>query len=334
MRILIAIILMVTGCAAWAEEYNLGIRRITTKVAGVEVPVRVFYPTFKKAVETQFGPWRLVAAANSDPAPGPFPLIVISHGLGGNDWNHHLLARRLVSKGFVVAAVRHPDDLKRVGRQAILVLRPLELKAAIDHLLGDDLGKIINSDSIGAFGFSQGGLTVLRAIGAEAEHQKLIEHCQTQGNVDEEFCTGKSAGTWQRLGILWSKLTYDVPDFDPTQLVADERIKVTIVAAPVGAPVTDLSSVNTPLWIMRPGADSVLKFPFHAEAIHKSLNIPHDYSVYEGVEHYAFLSPFPESIKTEVGLPANDPEGFDRAAFLAKTNEAIVNYFEQNLVRR
>lgn len=276
----------------------------------------------------------MTAAKNSDAAPGSFPLIVISHGLGGNDWNHHLLAQRLVAKGFVVAAVRQPDDLKRVGRQAILVLRPLELKALIDSVFDADLGKVINPDRIGAFEFSQGGLTVLCALGAQADHQKLIEHCQTHRKADEEFCTGKSAGVWQKLGILWSKLTHDEPDFDPAQPVADERIKVAIVAAPVGAPITDLSSVDTHLWIMRPGADSVAKFPFHPEAIHKALNVPHDYTVYDGVEHYAFLSPFPESIKAEVGLPANDPEGFDRSAFLTEVNEAIVEYFEQNLVRK
>ena len=85
---------------------------------------------------------------------------------------------------------------------------------------------------------------------------------------------------------------------------------------------------------MRPGAESVAKFSFLAEAIHRALNIPHDYTVYDVVEHYAFLSPFPESIKAEVGLPANDPEGFDQSAFLTEVNEAIVEYFEQNLVRK
>lgn len=276
----------------------------------------------------------MTAAKNSDTAPRSFPLIVIFHGLGGNDWNHNLHAQRLVAKGSVVAAVHHPDGLKRVGRQAILTLRPLELKDVIDRVIDADLGKVINPDRIGAFGFSQGGLTVLRALGAQADHQKLIENCQTHRKADEEFCTEKSAGVWQRLGVLWGKLKNDKPDFNPAQPVADERIKVAIVAASVGAPITDLSSVDTPLWIMRPGAESVAKFSFLAEAIHRALNIPHDYTVYDGVEHYAFLSPFPESIKAEVGLPANDPEGFDQSAFLTEVNEAIVEYFEQNLVRK
>ncbi len=332
---LVGSLLIMTWGAAAAEDYNVGVSRITTKVAGVEVPVRMFYPTAAEATETRFGPWELVVARNADPASGSFPLIVISHGLGGNDWNHHLLAQRLVAKGFVVAAVRHPDDLKRVGRQAILVLRPLEVRAAIDQVLKDGtFGKIVDADRIGGFGFSQGGLTVLRTLGADAEHQKLIDHCEALGKDDEEFCFAKSAGMLQRLGFAVSNFTYTVPEFDPDQSVVDERIKVAVVAAPVGAPITGLASVKRPVWLIRAGSDDVLKFPFHAEAIHKSLASSHDYTVLDGIEHYAFLSPFPESIKPEVGLPAIDPEGFDRAGFLEKTNQAIVEYFLKHLVQR
>lgn len=331
MRFWISMLLIITGCATSAADYNLGIRRLSTEVAGVEVPIRLYYPTAEKATQTEFGPWTLIAAKNSNPAIGVFPLIVISHGLGGNDWNHHLLAQRFVAKGFVVAAVRHPDDLKRVGSQALLHLRPLELQAAIDRVLDGELGKLIDRESIGAFGFSQGGLTVLRALGAQADHQKLVEHCQKHKIADEEFCTGKSASVWQKLGLLWGKLTYSAPYFDPTQPVDDKRLKAAVVAAPVGAPVTDLLPVRTPIWIIRPGADHVLKFPFHAEAIHKALDTPHEYTVYQGVEHYAFLSPFPQSIKAEVGLPANDPHGFDRGAFLEEINSKIVDFFHENL---
>lgn len=328
MRFLMAALLAMMVSTAWASDYNVGIRAIATEVAGVEVPIRVFYPTMAEAPETRFGPWELPAARNADPATGAFPLIMVSHGLGGNDWNHHLLAQLLVRHGFVVAAVRHPDDLKRVGRQAILVLRPMEVRSALDKVLDDPaFGPVIDANRIGAFGFSQGGLTVLRLLGAQAQHQKLIDHCIAQRDADEEFCTGKSAGMWQRLGILWSKLTYSVPDFDPDQPVSDARIKAAVVAAPVGAPITDLSAVQTPLWIIRAGADDVLTFPFHAEAIHEALPNAHDYTVAEDVAHYAFLSPFPDSIKSDVGLPAQDPKGFDRPAFLRETNAAILAYF-------
>jgi hypothetical protein len=53
------------------------------------------------------------------------------------------------------------------------------------------------------------------------------------------------------------------------------------------------------------------------------------YRVVERLHHYAFLSPFPEKIAGEVDEPAQDPEGFDRAEFLAQTNQTIIELFEQ-----
>ena len=53
--------------------------------------------------------------------------------------------------------------------------------------------------------------------------------------------------------------------------------------------------------------------------------------VLDGAGHYAFLSAFPESIEDEVGLPARDPLGFDRAAVLARTSDNIVDFFSKPL---
>ena len=88
MRFLVAIIFIMAWGTVQAEEYNVGIRRITTEVADVEIPVRMFYPTREEAIEAKFGPWELLAARNALPMQGEFPLVAISHGLGGNDWNH------------------------------------------------------------------------------------------------------------------------------------------------------------------------------------------------------------------------------------------------------
>lgn len=116
--------LLISSATANAQPY-VSAQRISTEVAGVEVPIRIFYPTATQAPDTRFGPWELNIAKNAEPIDGSYPLIMISDGLGGNDWNHHLLASRLVSARFVVAAVRHPDDFLRVGEPEHGVLQPL-----------------------------------------------------------------------------------------------------------------------------------------------------------------------------------------------------------------
>ena len=41
-------------------------------------------------------------------ADGKFPLVVLSHGLGGNQYNISWLATALVTHGYIVAGVNHP----------------------------------------------------------------------------------------------------------------------------------------------------------------------------------------------------------------------------------
>ncbi len=104
-----------------------------------------------------------------------------------------------------------------------------------------------------------------------------------------------------------------------------------MAAAPVGLLFDDLSRVQTPVLLIRAGADQALRFPYHAENVHNLLPGAHRYDVIEGLHHYAFLSPFPSKIAYSVGEPAQDPDGFDRAAFLAETNLTIAAFFKEAL---
>ena len=233
-RVIVAILVALICSTAQAEEYNVSVRRIMTEFVGVEVPVRVFYPTLENATEARFGPWELSAAKNATPASGQFPLITISHGLSGNDWNHHLLAGRLVKAGFVVAAVRHPDDLLRVGRPEITVLRPRELTAAIDAVLIDNrFGPIVDAERIGAFGFSLGGFTVLAAAGGRIQYEKIVRHCSNAEN-DPEFCIGEDGGMPLPMWLRTRRLVYSIPQVDLKEDVLDSRIDAVVAAAPVG----------------------------------------------------------------------------------------------------
>lgn len=330
MRFLIAAILMsLTWSTVQAEEYDVGIRRIMTEFAGVEVPVRVFYPTLENATETRFGPWELSAAKNAVPASGQFPLIAVSHGLSGTDWNHHLLASSLVKAGFVVAAVRHPDDLLRIGQPEITVLRPRELTAAIDAVLIDNrFGPIVDAEKIGAFGFSLGGFTVLAAAGGRIEYGKIAQHCSNAGN-DPEFCIGEEGGEPLPMWLRARRLVYSIPEVDLAEDVLDPRIDAVVASAPVGLLFNDMSRVQMPVLLYRASSDQSLRAPYHAENIHKLLTVEHRYRVIDDLHHYAFLSPFPDSIAAEVGEPAQDPSGFDRGAFLEEINGEVVDFFRE-----
>ena len=50
------------------------------------------------------------ARINAVVSPGKHPLIIISHGSGGNRYNQYYLSEFLASHGYIVAAVEHPHN--------------------------------------------------------------------------------------------------------------------------------------------------------------------------------------------------------------------------------
>ena len=204
-------------------------RRIVTQVADVDVGVRFFYPSIEHAAVTGFGAWMLHLVKNARMRAETYPLVMVSHGLGGNRWNHHLLAQSLVKAGFIVAAVGHPDDLLRLGSPEHMVMRPLELKAGLDAVLLDNGFKAqIDPECIGIFGYSLGGFTALAAAGGRASFSQIVKHCATSRN-DLAFCIGNKSVN--ALPICRP------PRVHLDQDLYDPRFKALVLAAPVGGPI-------------------------------------------------------------------------------------------------
>jgi dienelactone hydrolase len=118
---------------------------------------------------------------------GPFPLIIMSHGNGGNWSSHQHIADHLASHGYIVLAPNHPaSDTARVfrgrkdyatgpssGRDPAAVLgRPKDVSFLIDQAelwnsqTGHFLEGKIDTDKIGAVGHSYGSYTVQAVCGA------------------------------------------------------------------------------------------------------------------------------------------------------------------------
>ena len=135
-----------------------------------DVPAKLFYPV----------------------AGGPFPLIVLSHGLGGSRDGLDYLGRFWAEHGYVCAQLQHvgtdqsvwsraktveeaQENLKRAGGDIQNILnRPRDVSFSIDQLLkldadeNSELKGKINADEIGVAGHSLGGLTALLSSGQRA----------------------------------------------------------------------------------------------------------------------------------------------------------------------
>jgi predicted dienelactone hydrolase len=113
------------------------------------------------------------------PAPsrnGPFPLVMVSPGLGGSHWGYLYVGTRLASHGFVVAVTDHYGDGQYPWSSAddnVLFNRTRDVSFAITELLqqNDTVGELLygamDPSKIAMSGHSVGGYATLALAGGD-----------------------------------------------------------------------------------------------------------------------------------------------------------------------
>ena len=125
----------------------------------------------------------------SEDAPlvmGTFPVVLLSHGLGGNIRTLSWLAAGLAERGVIVVSVNHPhsttgDMDMRLGLNHWT--RTQDLATALDKLSADpQFKRHIDTTRIMAAGFSYGGWTALSLGGATGNLKGYAQHCAEVGD--------------------------------------------------------------------------------------------------------------------------------------------------------
>ena len=126
------------------------------------------------------------AAPNAPILPGSdkFPLILLSHGIGGSSAMMGWLGSALASHGYIAAAVNHPGNNSledyTIPGAIFWGQRAHDLSALLDLLIADPtFGPRIDSRRVGAAGFSLGGLTVIELAGGIAEFSLYQDFCKS-----------------------------------------------------------------------------------------------------------------------------------------------------------
>ncbi|WP_170432472.1 alpha/beta hydrolase family protein [Ruegeria arenilitoris] len=116
-------------------------------------------------------------------AEGKHPLILLSHGSGGNADTLGWLTTGLVQRGAIVLAVNHPGSTSGDSsprRSVDLEPRAEDLSAALDAVIADPaFAPFIDADQIGTVGFSLGGATALGLAGVRFDGAKQDANCST-----------------------------------------------------------------------------------------------------------------------------------------------------------
>lgn len=259
-------------------------------------------------------------------------LILLSHGIGGSELAHSVLAQALARSGYLVAALRHPGDnwqdrsLIEQSPERYFDERPRQASRVIDALLADPawkdrIARDAQGPRIGALGHSAGGYTVLALAGGQPDLSRVRQHCQTQAAADPIFCSvGRAAASQSAAPVA------------ATALLRDERVRAVVAMAPTGVPFTpeSLAAVRVPTRIYVAEQDRFLVPRFHAEWVASKLPEPNLRRVAHA-GHYAFMDSPSIAIPSPDGDLAANPPGFDRAAFLQQAAGEITRFFDQQL---
>ncbi|MEJ2765662.1 alpha/beta fold hydrolase [Photobacterium sp. MCCC 1A19761] len=315
-------------------DYHVGFRKVMveSKDTGEQFPMSVVYPTQTPETQVQFGPFAMALAIGSEISSGQFPLILISHGSGGSNLAHRSIAFALARKGFVVGMPLHPgnnfENNQAEGTTRNWQNRPKHLRAAIDALVTHpQLSKRLDVGSIAVIGHSMGGYAALAAAGAVADTGQIIEQCTSQTDMKDPFCLSVQGNQLAAVRIETPK---------------DPRIKAAVLMAPVGLAfraADAFAKVDIPTLLIRAEKDEELTEPYHSAVIAAGYTGKTDNNgkakltevTIQDAGHYAFITPYPESIKAELGVVAEDLAGFDRSAFHQELSAMIVAYLTQTL---
>ena len=307
---------------------------------GRDLQLVVYYPTSDAAARLVFAENPVfqgvtVAAGDSailPPGDGSYPVILMSHGLGGHYRSLAWLASGLAEQGAIVVAVNHPNSTfgdfdMQTGLQHWT--RPEDLTLALDWLLATpDLGPLADAQDVHVAGFSYGGWTALSMIGVRGNLPGYIAHCDSYG-ARSSHCAdiaeagadlaALDAGLWgadhadpriQSVVAIDPGLTHGLGGEEVAGVQGDVLL-VSLGQGPDRMPATDISAAGSNLIALLPEAD-VLEV---APAAHFSM-LP-------------LCKPAGAAILAEEkdDPVCTDPEGADRAAIHAQVLAATIGFF-------
>lgn len=184
---LAAAAISVVASTAQAQPFQTGLSSLDIKASEHHRGLQgiIWYPTQDTAgaaIHHENAVWTgITAIEGAEPAPGAFPLVVLSHGMYGNAMNQSWLAADLAQQGYVVAAINHPGTstwLREPEDARQLWERPKDITHLIDHMLtASDWRPRIDPARIFMAGHSLGGFTAMMLAGARYDHAGFDHSC-------------------------------------------------------------------------------------------------------------------------------------------------------------
>ncbi len=264
--------------------------------------------------------------ANRDAMPdgAKHPLIIFSHGSGGNAAGLGWISERLAAEGYVVIAANHQGSTSGDSTPETNVKiwePPQDMSAMLDAISASPaLQRIVDVKNVTAIGFSMGGHTVLALAGTTAKVDAFAQFCDD--HKDSPNCI------WFDRGNDLIKGHVDLHKLDPSLFemnLSDKRIGRVIAVDPGVAQALDASSLNAisvPTLLINLGQGEAIPLGVRADQMANS--IPHArYETITGANHFSFLAECKALGWAYVMMEGDDPVCTESSRSRAEIHEEI-----------
>ena len=305
--------------------YSAGFSRVTVgdPASGERLTAGIWYPTEAREGRVTEQARAFQVARDAMPAPGSYPLVLLSHGSGAWYGAHHDSAEHLARRGFVVASITHPGDNFQdlggyLGAKQLLG-RPYHMILLKDYVLGaHKYRSIIDTARLAGMGFDVGAYTITVLMGGRPHFARFVSHAHW--HPDDPVLLPH----WE---LTLNSLPAEVPDYAEPMVAA-------VLMAPAFGFLFDrerLAGVPAQVKLYRAQMDNLLRADTHFEPYLRGFPEVPEYRIVKGAGHYAFIAPCPEALMEEDPDVCRDRPGFDRIAFHARFNTQIFEFFERTL---
>jgi len=296
--------------------------------------VVIWYPVkpATQKLKIAHGIWKIEDAEKDAPLfsqDKKLPLILFSHGYGGEPYGNSWFAEYLASHGYIVASVKHAGNAYGNIIPEISARpwnRPQDICFTLDQLLTHSLFKnAIDENKIGVAGFSQGGVTSLWLAGMQGDltQESLRKHIETIKDQD-----------WK---VIHEQFTQE--DIKAANAnYKDERIKAVFTLAPgldfdnwLFTDKEKISQVKIPVEIVVGASDTTVSVAKNASFFAKY--IPNStLTIIPGeVTHWTFMNESTADGKKWASFITVDPQSVNRGEIHKQVGALALNFFNKHL---
>jgi predicted dienelactone hydrolase len=316
-------------------------QRLATRIwypVGVEVPVasRDIGPPGQSLFVT----YPTASGARFATTKKTYPLIVMSHGTGGNADNMDWIAGPLAAAGYIVMAVDHPGNHAAAPMtwdgMTLWWERATDISNVLDGMLSDpELGQHIDATRIGALGFSLGGYTVLELAGAQTDVAAFLAFCAAHrgdpvceppemARLSDQRVSPEARSQDSKASLMRSGASY-----------RDPRIKAVFAIAPaLGQSLTigSMREISAKVGLLTGDKDRNVPPETNFDRIAAAIPAAQTSRI-AGAGHYTFIPVCTPLMTARMPTICADPQGTDRSSVHTQANDVIIKFFNEALHR-